>query len=248
MLYEKYKITIENTIIEAIDSIEKYKGGFIIVEQEGRVVGTLTDGDIRRALLNGYSLNAKVKEIIKGEFEFITSSDTLYNIIKKFQPSKIEFLPIVNKKMELQNILTKKQLQELLLQGTPLDLTANFEEYNTLYSSEVVLRPWGFYKTIYLSDFVQCKILYVQPKQALSLQYHLKREEHWVIVRGKGTMTLAKSEKTVQAGDYVYIPTGCEHTILNLSKENSLIISEVQLGSYFGEDDIIRVSDKYGRA
>ncbi|HHE05988.1 MAG TPA: cupin domain-containing protein, partial [Epsilonproteobacteria bacterium] len=75
---------------------------------------------------------------------------------------------------------------------------------------------------------------------------HKRREEHWVIIKGKGKVVLGESLLDVYPGKYIYIPKGCKHQIINDGEEN-IIFSEVQLGEYFGEDDIIRYSDKYGR-
>ena len=112
---------------------------------------------------------------------------------------------------------------------------------------EIYNRPWGYFKTVLLSDFAQAKILCVYPKGKLSLQEHKFREEHWVIIKGNGRMTIGDSQKLLNEGDYIYIPKGCKHTIENISDNNNLYISEVQLGTYFGEDDIIRYEDIYNR-
>lgn len=112
---------------------------------------------------------------------------------------------------------------------------------------EIYNRPWGYYKTVFLSDFTRAKIICVYPKGKLSIQEHKYREEHWVIVKGKGELTLGESIKSMTSGDYIFVPKSCKHSIENISDEENLFISEVQLGSYFGEDDIIRYSDIYGR-
>ena len=83
--------------------------------------------------------------------------------------------------------------------------------------------------------------------KALSLQEHKKREEHWVVIKGIGKVVLGESLIDVYPGKYIYIPKGCKHQIINISTKDNLVFSEVQLGEYFGEDDIVRYSDKYGR-
>lgn len=87
----------------------------------------------------------------------------------------------------------------------------------------------------------------VNPKGILSLQEHKRREEHWVIINGEGRVTLGDSVKNVHAGDFIYIPKGCKHRLENPSGSEYLMVAEVQLGDYFGEDDIIRYEDIYGR-
>ncbi len=81
----------------------------------------------------------------------------------------------------------------------------------------------------------------------ISLQKHTKREEHWVVVYGKGNIILEDSTIKAYTGKYVFIPKGCKHRIINTSANQNLIFCEVQLGNYFGEDDIIRYEDKYNR-
>ncbi len=107
-------------------------------------------------------------------------------------------------------------------------------------------RPWGSYEV--LLDAPDCKVkrIIVKAGQRLSLQSHKKREEHWIIVRGEGEVTLGNGEvlKRVFPSDRVYVPRGFKHRIQAIC---DLTFIEVQLGSYFGEDDIERFSDDYGR-
>lgn len=109
------------------------------------------------------------------------------------------------------------------------------------------LRDLGVYKTTLLAKHVQSKIITVFPKGELSLQKHKRREEHWIIIKGEGKIILEDSILEVQQGRYIYIPKGCKHKVINSSYTDNLIFAEVQLGDYFGEDDIIRYEDKYGR-
>ena len=86
----------------------------------------------------------------------------------------------------------------------------------------------------------------VNPGQHLSLQYHKKRSEHWVVVEGKANVNLEDKNIILKKGESIDIPLGAKHSLGNDTKEN-LIVIEVQLGTYFGEDDIIRISDPYNR-
>lgn len=243
-----YIIFSDDTILEAMKKIEKNNKRFILVLENDDVIGTLTDGDIRRALINGKTLSCSVSEIANKDFECILTDAKFDEIIEKFKYKKIDFLPIVNVNGKLENILTKDKLHEILLKGETINLQQDFiSDAVENYNFEIFNRPWGFYKTIFLSDFIQAKIIHVHPQQQLSLQYHNFREEHWVIIKGEGVMTIGESVKNVSPGDYIFIPKGCKHRIKNKSQQNALIISEVQLGSYFGEDDIIRIEDDYGR-
>lgn len=249
MNLSKYLINCTSSILDAIKQIENNKKGFIIVVDNNYVMGVLTDGDIRRALINGTELYTELSDITNDNYEFLNEDDNFNSIIEKFKNEKIEFLPILDKSFRLKNILTKNQLHELLLEGKKLALDSDFSRYeSSIHSYEIHNRPWGFYKTVFLSEFVQAKIIHIFPKQKLSLQYHEKREEHWVIVKGQGQITIEKSIRNVSSGSYMFIPKGCKHRIENTSEQEPLIISEVQLGTYFGEDDIIRIEDIYNRA
>lgn len=107
-------------------------------------------------------------------------------------------------------------------------------------------RPWGMFENLLDSAVCKVKRLTVDPGQHLSLQYHHKRSEHWVVVQGTATVQLAGETLTLSAGHSVDIPLGAHHALGNDTDEPVIVI-EVQMGSYFGEDDIVRVSDPYGR-
>ena len=110
-----------------------------------------------------------------------------------------------------------------------------------------VHRPWGTYATLKQEDGYQVKRITVAPGQKLSLQYHHKRAEHWVVVKGKAMVQIGDEEFETGQGDYRYIPLGEKHRLTNIG-ESVLVLVEVQVGSYFGEDDIVRIEDIYGRS
>jgi mannose-6-phosphate isomerase-like protein (cupin superfamily) len=91
------------------------------------------------------------------------------------------------------------------------------------------------------------KRIVVEPQQRLSLQKHHKREEHWLVTRGEAIVTVGEQDHSVKPGTYIHIPKGAVHRISN-PFETSVEFIEVQLGEYFGEDDIIRLQDDYNRA
>ena len=107
-------------------------------------------------------------------------------------------------------------------------------------------RPWGTFENVVDKEYCKVKQIIVEPQQRLSYQYHNKRAEHWVIVDGEAVITLDDKEYKFLAGEHVYIPAGTRHRIHNKSDKN-LIFIEVQCGTYFGEDDIVRLSDDYDR-
>jgi mannose-1-phosphate guanylyltransferase / mannose-6-phosphate isomerase len=109
-----------------------------------------------------------------------------------------------------------------------------------------VYRPWGFYETVDFSERFKVKRITVNPGAALSLQKHLHRAEHWIVVRGKAIVTVEQRETALTEDQSTYIPVGAVHRLEN--RENvPLELIEVQSGAYLGEDDIIRVDDIYGR-
>ncbi len=108
-------------------------------------------------------------------------------------------------------------------------------------------RPWGSFTVLMDLPAYKVKQLQVLPGQRLSLQMHHKREEHWVITQGRPEVTLGEETKAYQAGDYIFIPKETRHRIANPGQEPVELI-EIQLGEYFGEDDIIRFQDDYNRA
>ena len=107
-------------------------------------------------------------------------------------------------------------------------------------------RPWGSYTVLHDPEDCKVKRISVKPSERLSYQYHHKREEIWVFISGKGTVTLNDNLVFVKAGSIVHIPIGAKHRIENTGEEN-LDFVEVQLGTYFGEDDIVRLKDDYDR-
>lgn len=107
-------------------------------------------------------------------------------------------------------------------------------------------RPWGKFENLLDEDYCKVKRITIKPGQRPSYQYHHKRSEHWVIVQGTAKVTIDDKDSEYKTGENVYIPIGAKHRIENIGNEN-LIFIEVQCGSYFGEDDIVRISDDYGR-
>ena len=107
-------------------------------------------------------------------------------------------------------------------------------------------RPWGKYEILRDTDQFKSKVITVDPGERLSYQSHEQREEHWVVVAGDGELTLNDEVKKVSRGDYIFIPLQAKHRIACTGNEK-LIFVEVQIGDYFGEDDITRYQDDYQR-
>lgn len=107
-------------------------------------------------------------------------------------------------------------------------------------------RPWGWFESLALGDRFQVKRIVVHPDGALSLQNHMHRSEHWIVVEGTAKITIDDQTKLISENQSVYIPLGAIHRLENPGKL-PLTLIEVQTGSYLGEDDIIRYQDNYSR-
>ncbi len=112
---------------------------------------------------------------------------------------------------------------------------------------KIYKRPWGTYQTLKIEKTCQIKWIEVNPKSKLSLQKHKKRSEHWVVIKGKPQVIIDKMKKKLHENDHVFIPINSVHRIEN-NTDKMVVIVEVQIGTYLGEDDIIRLEDIYGRA
>ncbi|MEM1130510.1 MAG: mannose-1-phosphate guanylyltransferase/mannose-6-phosphate isomerase [Pseudomonadota bacterium] len=108
-------------------------------------------------------------------------------------------------------------------------------------------RPWGWYETLSLGDRFQVKRIMVHPGGILSLQSHVHRAEHWVVVEGTARVTVGEEVRLLCENESVYIPLGAVHRLENPGKVDLHLI-EVQSGTYLGEDDIVRYEDIYARA
>jgi mannose-1-phosphate guanylyltransferase / mannose-6-phosphate isomerase len=109
-----------------------------------------------------------------------------------------------------------------------------------------IYRPWGYYQDVDIAARYRVKRIVVKPGSTLSLQKHFHRSEHWVVVQGTAEVTVNNDVRSVHENESIYIPIGSVHRLANLGKI-PLELIEVQVGSYLGEDDIVRLDDVYGR-
>jgi len=109
-----------------------------------------------------------------------------------------------------------------------------------------IYRPWGYYQDVDVAPRYRVKRIVVKPGSKLSLQKHFHRSEHWVVVTGTAEVTLGDDVRSVHENESIYIPIGSVHRLANPGKI-PLELIEVQVGSYLGEDDIVRLDDVYGR-
>ena len=107
-------------------------------------------------------------------------------------------------------------------------------------------RPWGYYTVLADEADHKVKRICVYPGKRLSLQRHRRRAEHWYLLAGEAVVTLNGREIILRVGEAVDIPRGAAHRLQNIGGTEAAFI-EIQTGEYFGEDDIERLADDYGR-
>jgi mannose-1-phosphate guanylyltransferase/mannose-6-phosphate isomerase len=107
-------------------------------------------------------------------------------------------------------------------------------------------RPWGWFESLAMGEGFQVKRIHVKPGAALSLQSHDHRSEHWIVVEGTARVTIDDTVQTIAEGQSVYVPLGARHRLENPG-EFPMVLIEVQIGTYLGEDDIVRYEDLYAR-
>lgn len=153
----------------------------------------------------------------------------------------------------LEDLIVVDTADALLLtrRGQTQDVKAVVETLSQRKDTTVVghtfeRRPWGAFEILRDTNEFKSKVIHVDPGQQLSLQSHAKREEHWVVTRGSGEVVLNDKIVPVKAGTYIHIPLGAKHRMRNTGAVELEFI-EVQIGSYFGEDDIVRYQDDYQR-
>ena len=112
--------------------------------------------------------------------------------------------------------------------------------------AESEVRPWGSWHVIDVADGYKIKRIHVNPGSRLSLQSHEHRSEHWVVIQGEATCEIDGAKTIVRRDESIVVPLGAKHRLGNQGV-GELVIVEVQLGRYTGEDDIYRYEDDYGR-
>jgi mannose-1-phosphate guanylyltransferase/mannose-6-phosphate isomerase len=120
------------------------------------------------------------------------------------------------------------------------------QNYRAAIEHRRIYRPWGHYQDVDIAPRYRVKRIVVKAGRTLSLQKHFHRSEHWVVVQGTAEVTVNEDVRIVHENESMYIPIGSVHRLANPGKI-PLELIEVQVGSYLGEDDIVRFDDVYGR-
>ncbi|HJO47622.1 MAG TPA: phosphomannose isomerase type II C-terminal cupin domain [Candidatus Scalindua sp.] len=106
--------------------------------------------------------------------------------------------------------------------------------------------PWGMWEVLLDEPAYKVKRITVLPGKRLSYQKHFRRKEHWMVVEGKGVVTIDGKDNHIEKGESIDIPQEAAHRMAN-NGDDDLTFIEIQQGEYFGEDDILRLEDDYGR-
>jgi len=146
------------------------------------------------------------------------------------------------------SIIPKEILDKTFLINSPDMVGSYYGIYENIKKETATIdrRPWGFYEVLSDTDDHKVKRITVNPGKRLSLQSHKRRSEHWLIISGKGVVTLNNNNYELGEGGSIDIMKGVAHRITNPG-DSPLIFIEIQMGDYFDEDDIIRLEDDYGR-
>jgi mannose-6-phosphate isomerase-like protein (cupin superfamily) len=224
MKIDKYLINKNETIKSALKKIDGNHLGIIFIEDDNKVVGVATDGDIRRFMLKENNLDLVIHECMNKDFIFILEDDMSNDLIRKLLNDKIKVIPILTDQMNLVSVVSDKVIT--------WDTTVH--------------KPWGYYNTlINHNDFLVKKIV-IFSKQSISLQLHNHRSEHWIVLEGAASIQIGDDSIKLLKSESTFVPIKKKHKILNDTDE-PLIILETQLGETLSENDIVRFEDQYNR-
>ncbi len=224
MKIDKYLINKNETIKSALKKIDGNHLGIIFIEDDNKVVGVATDGDIRRFMLKENNLDSVIYGCMNKDFFYLNDSDVTNNLILESLNDRIKVIPVLNAKRNLVSVVSDKV--------TSWETTVH--------------KPWGYYNTLINNKEFLVKKIVIFPKQSISLQIHNFRSEHWIVLEGTATILINKNEFTLKKSESTYVPQKTEHKVTNNTDE-PLIILETQLGTKLSENDIIRIEDQYNR-
>ncbi len=255
-LFKKYNKSIYAKSTEACKSVK--------LEKEFHILNKKCLEKIKEISMDYAILEKNFTKIVvpyKGKWSDLGTYDSLYEVKKSYGNvisinsennftytdgkllvvSGVNDQVIVNTKNAI--LVTKKESSNLLRDIMKLLVKKGYQE---AYDDSVVSRPWGLFENIKYEKGYKVKKLLVLPGEKISLQKHLKRSEHWVVISGIATITKGKKRFKLKNNESTFIKKGEIHRIENNTKKN-LVLIEVQTGDYLEEDDIYRFEDKYNR-
>ncbi len=233
-------ISLETCAFKKIPSISIDKA---VIEKENNILCSLFNTswddigswDSYFEIING-KFNKNVNSVeIDGQNKVLTSRDRMIATVGVDNLLVIDTqdTTLITKKNNSKNL--KKLVETLVKKTSPYVENIFYEE-----------RPWGSFEILFDSKFCKVKKIVVFSGKRLSLQYHKRRSEHWFIVSGIADIHIDGKEFSLKAGESTDVKRGSKHYLANTYHQD-LIIIEIQLGDYFGEDDIIRLDDPYNR-
>ena len=212
----------------------------LVVNGQRRLIGIVTEGDVRRYLIAGGRLSSKVSVVMTTNFVSVSAPADRGLVKEAFDASEVDILPVVNSSGQPLALVSREDFWGSIVSGDSQRITEGY--VSPIVPFSVVTRKWGYFFSIHKSDVCHSKILYLAPRASISLQYHHQREEHWVIISGRAEIICGDERIKAGPGDYIKIDVGVVHKLIN-SGEDELMVHELQLGSYFGDDDIVRLSE-----
>ena len=231
------------TIREAIEAMHKEKAEFLLTESGDVPAGIIT----KDSLLESLALGKTGEDCADVSYAYGICEGSFGQQAEEYlQNEQIRFFVIMDRENRAAEIISREEMEMLLFQSQDPAYTG--KEPGEWHQNTFCQRPWGMFKTLIKNADLHSKIIKVNPNSRLSLQSHQHREEYWTVICGKGIVQIGDSAIEAGKGASFFIPKGCRHRLSNLSMDEPLILMEIQLGEYFGEDDIIRYEDMYSRS
>jgi mannose-1-phosphate guanylyltransferase/mannose-1-phosphate guanylyltransferase/mannose-6-phosphate isomerase len=256
---ETFKETLQKYAPQIFDEIEKLKTDLSNLEEVYSKLPSISiDYAVMEKLSDIQCVKASFNWSDLGSWEEIVSKEKAPHKISQINSHKNHYtgthkIPKTIAFVGVDNLIAVDTPDSLLIlkEGAGQEVKALVEELKKTNpkiteSHAFEERPWGRFEILLDTPVFKSKLITVWPGQRLSYQSHNHRREHWIIVEGEGEFTLNGEIRAVKSGDYLFIPLGAKHRIANNSQAK-LEFVEVQQGTYFGEDDIIRYDDDYGR-
>ncbi len=224
-------ISVDYAVMEKAERVAVVPGRFDWSDiGSWQALGELVPADADGNRVRGEAVLVDSKDCIVQSDERLVAALGVYNLLVVDTPDAL----LIADRSRAQDVKTIVQR-----------LKASGHESARLHRT--VHRPWGTYTVLEEGPRFKIKRIVVKPGASLSLQYHHRRSEHWVVVSGTARIVNGEREITLGADQSSYIPAGAAHRLANPSSVDCVMI-EVQSGDYLGEDDIVRLEDNYGRS
>lgn len=225
------------------------QGARVLVDGAGELLAVLDFRRLNEAVLALGDLDATLRQAQFPQPPFIRLDDPAEAAGRVFAETREPLLPVCDSSLRVVNVVFREGFYQWLSEDMPWDPCMDFSKLCEKGArQDPVFRPWGSYRVLLRNGFTQAKVLVLRPGQELSLQKHALRDEHWIVVHGEGVFRLDDRFCRVEKGFSVDILRTAVHWLCNTSKTQDLVLVEVQTGDYFGEDDIVRLADRYRRA